>query len=83
MDYVIKNHKNVYIRLNQNGTPVACTKDEATLFEGPKAKNILDSMPRTLKRLNFKLEAALNIFPQDTLCKESSAEKKIIKKRIT
>ena len=33
LDYVIKNHKNVYIRLNKNGAPVTCGEHEKTLFE--------------------------------------------------
>lgn len=56
MDYVIKNYKNVYIRLNNNGAPVTCAEHEKTLFEQSKAKNILGSLPKTLKRLNFKVE---------------------------
>ena len=64
MDYVIKNHKNVYIRLNQNGKTVTCADHEKTLFEYSKAKNILDSLPRTLKRLNFKVEAVPDIIQQ-------------------
>ncbi len=61
MDYVIKNHKNLYIRLNQNGTPVTCAEHERTLFEQSKAKNILNSLPKTLRRLNFKVEAIPDI----------------------
>ncbi len=61
MDYIIKNHKNVYIRLNKNGTPVTCPEHEKTLFEYSKAKNILDSLPKTLRRLNFKVEAVPDI----------------------
>ena len=56
MDYVIKNHKNVYIRLNQNGTAITCPESEKGLFEESKAKNIIGSLPKTLKRLNFKVE---------------------------
>lgn len=61
MDYAIKNRKNVYIRLNQNDNPVTCTEYEKTLFEHSKAKNILDSLPKTLRRLNFKVELVLDI----------------------
>lgn len=61
MDYVIKNHKNLYIRLNKNGTPVTCSEHEKTLFEQSKAKNILDSLPRTLKKLQFRVEAIPDI----------------------
>lgn len=61
MDYVIKNHKGVYIRLNYNGAPVTCAEHEKSLFEQSKAKNILDSLPKTLKRLKFKVEPILDI----------------------
>lgn len=56
MDYVIKNHKNVYIKLNQKGTAITCPESEKGLFEESKAKNIISSLPKTLKRLNFKVE---------------------------
>lgn len=61
MDYVIKNHKNVYIRLNQNGKPVTCAEHDKTLFEHSKAKNILDGLPKTLRRLKFKVEAVPDV----------------------
>lgn len=38
MNYVIKNHKNVYIRLNKNGVAVTCAEHEKTLFEEQKKK---------------------------------------------
>lgn len=56
MNYVIKNYKDVYIRLNQNGTPVTCTEHQKELFENSKAKNILKGLPKTLKRLHFRVE---------------------------
>lgn len=61
MDYVIKNNKGIYIKLNQNGSPITCTANEKALFDESKAKNILKSMPKTLRRLNFKLEAIPDI----------------------
>lgn len=64
MDYVIKNHKNVYIRLNKKGAPVTCTEYEKGLFEESKAKNIVNSLSKTLKRLNFKVEPLPDITPQ-------------------
>lgn len=76
MDYVIKNHKGVYIRLNHNGVPVTCAEHEKSLFEQSKAKNILDSLPKTLKRLKFKVEPILDI-GQNKL--NSSEDRKIIK----
>lgn len=60
-NYIIKNHKNLYIRLNQNGRPVTCAEHEKTLFEQSKAKNILDSLPKTLKKLKFRVEAIPDI----------------------
>ena len=61
MDYVIKNHKNVYIRLNENGKAVTCSEYEKALFEFSKANNILGSLPKTLQRLNFKVEPVPDI----------------------
>lgn len=55
MDYIIRNHKGVHIRLNSNGAPVTCAEHEKTLFEYSKAKNILNSLPKTLRRLNFQV----------------------------
>lgn len=66
MNYVIKNYKNVYIRLNQNGAAVTCAEHEKTLFEQSKAKNILDSLPKTLRRLNFKVVAISDVFQKST-----------------
>lgn len=74
MDYIIKNHKSVYIRLNKNRTPVTCTEYEKTLFEESKARNILNSLPKTLRRLNFKIEPISDIKP-----KVKNIEKKILK----
>lgn len=50
---MIRNKKNVYIRLNENGKAVTCTNVEKGLFEYQKAKNILNSLPKTLQRLKF------------------------------
>lgn len=74
MEYVIKNHKDVYIRLNQNGAPVTCSEHEKGLFEYSKAENILNSLPKTLKRLNFKVETI-----PDIVSKEIKPEKRVIK----
>lgn len=76
MDYVIKNHKNVYIRLNKNGTPVTCAEHEKTLFEYSKAKNILDGLPKTLRRLNFKVDPIPDIAPKED--KKRDSDKKVI-----
>ena len=57
MDYCIKNNKNVFIKLDNNGSPMTCVESVKGIFEYSKARNILDNIPKTLKRLNFKLEA--------------------------
>ena len=57
MDYCIKNNKNVFIKLDNNGSPMTCVESVKGIFEYSNALNILDNIPKTLKRLNFKLEA--------------------------
>lgn len=65
LDYVIVNpNKKVYIRLNENGTPEACTKQTAQRFENSKARNILDNLPKTMKKFHFKVEAVPDIQPK-------------------
>lgn len=61
VDYCIKNNKNVYIKLNENGCPVTCVEAVKGIFESSKAKNILSSLPKSLKRFNFQIEAIPNI----------------------
>ena len=56
MDYVIKNHKNLYIRLNKNGTPVTCAEHEKTLFEQSKAKPNEIKHVRSACLFSFSLE---------------------------
>lgn len=76
LDYVIKNHKNVYIRLNKNGAPVTCGEHEKTLFEYSKAKNILNSLPKTLHKLKFRVEPV-----RDTILdndENKNSEKRVI-----
>lgn len=73
LDYVIRNHKNVYIKLNKQGSPVTCTEQDKTCFEYSKANNILKSLPKTLKRLNFKVDPVPEIGS-----KESKSNKDVI-----
>lgn len=62
MNYVIKeSKKNLYIRLDENGMPVTCTEHEKTLFEESKAKNILDHLPKILRKWQFKIVAIPDI----------------------
>lgn len=60
MNYIITNKKNC-IKLDGNGRPVTCSKDLAQEFEYSKAKNILSSLPRSMKRFMFQLEAVPEI----------------------
>lgn len=61
MDYCIKNDKNVYVKLNEQGCLVTCVEAAKGIFEYSKAKNLLANMPKSLKRFNFKLEAISEI----------------------
>lgn len=76
MNYCIKNNKNVYLKLNDNGAPVTCVESVKGIFEFSKAKNILSSLPKTLRRLNFQVEALPDIMHKD----EIVTEKKTIQK---
>lgn len=73
MKYAIKNRKNVYIRLNENGKAVTCCESEKGLFEYSKAKNILNSLSKNLKKLKFDVEAV----PDIKLKSNSDTEKSI------
>ena len=83
MEYIIKNHKNVYIRLNSNGRPVTCVEHDKTLFEFSKAKNIVDSLPKTLKRLHFKVEAIPEIIAKEEEEKVIEKENYLVSNNIT
>ena len=63
MDYVIRNGV-IFIKLNENGRPVTCTESQKGLFEYSKAKNICASLPKTLKKMNFRVEAIPDIPPK-------------------
>ena len=60
LDYCIRNGA-IYIKLNENGAPVTCGESQRGLFEFSKAKNICASLPKTLKKMNFKVEAIPDI----------------------
>ena len=63
VDYVIKNNRGVYIKLI-NGRPVTCNKNDKALFERSKARNILNSLPKNLKKMHFIMEAIPDIPPK-------------------
>lgn len=74
MDYCIKNHKNIYIKLNDNGQPVTCGESLKGLFPEHKAKNILNSLPKSLRRMNFRIIAIPDIKPKEV----KQSEQKVI-----
>ena len=49
MDYVIKNNRNCYIRLDDNGTAISCSEAKRDLFNETKARNILKGLPKGLR----------------------------------
>lgn len=60
MEYAIVNNNGVYIRLN-NGQPVTCPKRIRDTFPKQKAENILEHLPKSMRRLHFKLECIPDI----------------------
>lgn len=67
----------MFIKLNENGCAVTCAESMKGIFEHSKAKNILSSLPKALKRMNFRMEAIPDIKPKE---EEKIVEKKIIQK---
>lgn len=78
MDYVIKSCKGVYIKLNENGAPVTCSDHEKGIFEYSKAMNIVKSLKKSLKKLNFKVEPLPEIAQQTNKEVISVFKRKII-----
>lgn len=52
MYYVISNGK-TYIKLNGNGNPETCSKKDAQVFSYEKANNLLNNIPKTMKKFHF------------------------------
>lgn len=76
LDYIIANSSNnVYIKLNENGSPITCSKQDAQHFESSKARNILDNLPKTMKKFHFKVIAI-----PDITVNEKEPETKVIQK---
>lgn len=66
MDYeIVSGNQKVYIKLDSGGRPVTCGKFERGKFEKSKAKNILNSLPKTLRKFHFKMEAIPDIPPKE------------------
>lgn len=74
LDYAIKNNNNVYIKLGENGSPVTCVESIKGRFEYSKAVNILNNLPKKMKKFNFRVEA----IPEIKTKEEKESEKKII-----
>lgn len=55
MSYVIVN-KYYGVKLDKKGKPMSCKKGDAQIFEYSKAKNICDTLPKTMKNLRFHVE---------------------------
>ena len=56
--------------MNENGQPVTCGNSQKQLFEYSKAKNICGSLPKTIKKLNFFVEALPDILIKDISANE-------------
>lgn len=63
MDYIIRNSGGLYIKLNENGTPVTCSESRKGLFDCSKANNICNSLQKQLKKFKFFVEAIPEIPP--------------------
>ena len=83
LDYIIttSNKKN-FIRLNNNGTPEICSsKYDAQKFEYSKAKNLLEPLPRTMKKFHFRAEAVPEITLKNRdVPRNNQLEKKVMNK---
>lgn len=64
MDYVIRNNRGVYIKIDSGGRPVSCNFKDRTLMDRNKARNVLNSLPKSLKKMNFIMEAIPEIPPR-------------------
>ena len=64
LDYVIRNKSGLYVKLNENGTPITCNESQKDLFEYSKANNICNSLPKALKKFNFYVECVPDIQPK-------------------
>lgn len=64
MNYVIRNNKGVYIKIDAGGRPVSCNFKDRTLMDKNKARNVINSLPKSLKKLKFFMEAIPDIPPK-------------------
>lgn len=84
LDYeIVSSNKRVYIRLDNNGKPVTCARDARMRFDRTKARNILNMLPKPLKKFHFRMEAIPEIPPktiQDTLYNPPDSVKQWVEK---
>lgn len=64
MNYVIKNNRGIYIKIDSGGRPVSCNFKDRTLMDRNKARNVLNSLPKSLKKMKFFMEAIPEIPPR-------------------
>lgn len=83
LDYIIttSNKKN-FIRLNNNGTPEVCSsKYDVQKFEYSKAKNLLEHLPKTMRKFHFRVEAVPEITLKNRdVPRNNQLEKKVMNK---
>ena len=84
LDYeIVSSNKRVYIRLDNNGKPVTCARDARMRFDRTKARNILNMLPKPLKKFHFRMEAIPEIPPktiQDTMYNPPDSVKQWVEK---
>lgn len=84
LDYeIVSSNKRVYIRLDNNGKPVTCARDARMRFDRTKARNILNMLPKPLKKFHFRMEAIPEIplkTIQDTLYNPPDSVKQWVEK---
>ncbi len=78
MEYAITNpNKKIYIRLGGGGRPETCVKNLRQTFTQEKAKNILKSLPKTMKKFHFKLEPILDQNVDESISTEGDDKQEI------
>lgn len=63
MDCLITNGKQ-YIRLDSNGSPQTCGQVLAERFSEDKAKNIINNLPKPLRKFHFNVQLVSEIVAQ-------------------
>lgn len=71
--------------MSENGKATTCSEDEKGIFEYSKARNIVDHLPKTLKKFNFKVEGLPEIPPKRKVIKEDDTKREeyILSENIT